>query len=68
MITIGLVHLPMPPKVGNDGKVTAATFHFACERLFASVAIHMRLQRARSSEALVTDFALVLLLRSRRNL
>lgn len=34
----------------------------------ASVAVHVSLKRARTSEALVADFALVLLLRARRNL
>ena len=35
--------------------------------LFTSMTIHMRLQRTRTSEPLVTDFALMLLLRARRD-
>lgn len=35
--------------------------------LLAGVAVHVRLQRAGASEALVTNLALVLLLRARRD-
>jgi hypothetical protein len=60
---LALVNLPMPSQIGNDRKVSPAAFDIAGEWLLASVAIHVRLQRTWSGKALVTDLALVLLLR-----
>lgn len=52
----------MPSQVGNNGEVTTTTVGFTGIWLFASMAVHMGLERAGTSEALVTDLALVLLL------
>jgi hypothetical protein len=62
--TFTLVYLAMSAQVGDNGEVSAATFNFTGKWLFASMAVHMSLERAWSREALVTDFALVLLLRA----
>lgn len=59
---VTLVYLAMSAKIGDDGKVAAATFDLALEGLFARVAVHVRLERTWSREALVADLALVLLL------
>lgn len=87
---VTLVYLAMSAKIGDDGKVAAATFDLALEgccgyktesakcrnielaatggcvfwvlTLFARVAVHVRLERTWSREALVADLALVLLL------
>lgn len=57
-----LVDLAVPAKVRDDGEVAPAAINFAGVRFFSSMAIHVCLKRARSSEALIADLALVLLL------
>jgi len=64
LLTFSLVDLAMSSQVGDNRKVSTAAFHVACEWLFAGVAVHVCLERARSCEALVADLALVLLLRA----
>lgn len=79
-----LVHLFVPPEIGNDREPSAAAVLFACKcyrkilancsrkkqvyavkhTLLARVTVGVCLQRAGSCETLVTDFALVLLLRA----
>jgi hypothetical protein len=48
--------------------MSSASFDVASERLLASMAVHVRLDIARSSEALVANLALVLLLSVGREL
>jgi hypothetical protein len=59
------VNLPVPSKVGDHRKVPPAAVNVAGEWLLASVAVHVRLKRARPRKSLVTNLALVLLLRVR---
>lgn len=63
--SVAAVHLAVTAEVGNHGEMAATTFNLAGKRLLASVAVHVRLQGAWAREALVADFALVLLLRAR---
>jgi hypothetical protein len=62
--TVVLVYFAMPPQVGYNRKVAAAALNFTCKGLFASMAVHVRLKGAGTSEALVANLALVLLLRA----
>jgi len=66
--TIALVYFAMPPQVGDDREVATTALDFASKWLLASMAVHVCLERARASEALVANLALVLLLRTRRYL
>ena len=52
----------MSPQVGDNGEVPTAALSLASVGFLASVTIHVGLERARASEALVADLALVLLL------
>lgn len=61
------VHLAVAAQVGYDRKISAATFDLASKGLLASVAVHVRLERAWAGKALVAHLALVLLLRARGN-
>jgi len=65
---LALVDLLMTAKVGNNGKVAATSIHVTCVGLLASVAVHMSLERTRSRESLVANFALMLLLGVRGHL
>lgn len=58
----------MSPQVGHNGEVTTATFGLTSVGFLPGVAVHVGLKRAGASEALVADLALVLLLRTRRDL
>lgn len=78
--SIVLVYFAMPPEVGYNRKMTTAALYFASKcyqmlvesntmrsrkhTLLASVAVHVCLERAGASEALIADLALVLLLRA----
>jgi len=68
LTTFALVYLTVSPQVGDNGEVTTATLNFACKWLLASMAVHVCLERTGARESLVTDLALVLLLRARRDL
>jgi len=57
------MHLLVPAQIADDGEMAAASFNVARERLLAGVTVHVSLERAWSSEALVTNFTFVLLLR-----
>jgi hypothetical protein len=56
------VHLAVSSKVGDHREMTATALNLAGKRLLAGMTIHVRLQGAGTSEALVADLALVLLL------
>ncbi len=58
----------MSPQVGDNGEVAATALSLTSVWLLASVTVHMSLERAGASEALVADLALVLLLCGRRDL
>ena len=60
---IGLVDLTVSPQIGDNREVTAAAIGLAGVGLLACVAVHVCLKRARASEALIADLALVFLLR-----
>jgi len=68
LTTFALVYLAVSPQVGDNGKMATAALNFACKWLLAGVAVHVRLQRAGTREALIANLALVLLLRARRDL
>ena len=56
------MHLAVSPQVGDDREVTTAALGLAGVGLLASVAVHVGLKGAGTSEALVANLALVLLL------
>jgi len=66
--TVVLVYFAMPPQIGDNREVASAALDFASKWLLASMAVHVCLERARASEALVANLALVLLLRAQRHL
>ena len=57
------MNLFVSSQIGNNRKMSSTALNVTSERLLASVAVHMRLQRTWSSESLIADLALVLLLR-----
>lgn len=62
------MNLLVSSQIGNNREVTSTTLHVASKRLLAGVAVHMSLEGAGSSESLVADLALVLLLSVGREL
>jgi hypothetical protein len=68
VLGLALVHFFMSSQIAHDAEMATAPFDSASKRLLTSVAVHVHLKGAWSSEALVTDLALMLLLGIGRHL